>query len=98
MYRKLAEAQDAERLDEVEAEMRDRYGDAARAGGATSFAVARFRLLARAYGLTDVSLQGRHVRFAPLPLPDSRQLRLKRLLPGRGLQAGDRAGLGAPAR
>ena len=44
-------------------------------------AVARFRLLARAYGLTDVSLQGRHVRFGPLPLPDSKQLRLKRYHP-----------------
>ncbi len=44
-------------------------------------AVARFRLLARAYGLTDVSVQGRYVRFAPLPLPDSKQLRLKRYHP-----------------
>ena len=43
--------------------------------------MARFRLLARAYGLTDVSLQGRHIRFAPLPLPDSKQLRLKRYYP-----------------
>jgi len=43
--------------------------------------VARFRLLARAYGLTDVSVQGRHLRFSPLPLPDSKQLRLKRYHP-----------------
>jgi transcription-repair coupling factor (superfamily II helicase) len=45
------------------------------------FAVARFRLVARARGLTDVSLQGRHVRFAPMSLPDSKQLRLKRYYP-----------------
>ena len=44
-------------------------------------AVARFRLLAKDYGLTDVSLQGRHIRFSPLPLPDSKQLRLKRFYP-----------------
>jgi transcription-repair coupling factor (superfamily II helicase) len=43
--------------------------------------VARFRLLLRSYGLTDVSLQGRHIRFAPLTLPDSKQLRLKRFYP-----------------
>jgi transcription-repair coupling factor (superfamily II helicase) len=43
--------------------------------------VANFRLLARRYGLTDVSLQGRHVRFSPMPLPDSKQLRLKRFYP-----------------
>ncbi len=43
--------------------------------------MARFRLLARAYGLTDVSLQGKHLRFSPLLLPDSKQLRLKRYHP-----------------
>ncbi|HET9516195.1 MAG TPA: hypothetical protein VFO77_00565, partial [Actinoplanes sp.] len=41
----------------------------------------RFRLLARAYGLTDVSVQGKHLRFSPMPLPDSTQLRLKRYHP-----------------
>jgi len=44
-------------------------------------AVAKFRLLAKQHGLTDVSLQGRHIRFSPMPLPDSKQLRLKRLYP-----------------
>jgi transcription-repair coupling factor (superfamily II helicase) len=43
--------------------------------------VARFRITARSYGLTDVSVQGKHLRFAPLPLPDSKQLRLKRYHP-----------------
>jgi transcription-repair coupling factor (superfamily II helicase) len=80
MYRKLAEARDAARLDEVVAEMTDRYGEPPEQVK-NLVAVARFRLLARAYGLTDVSMQGRHVRFAPLPLPDSKQLRLKRYHP-----------------
>jgi transcription-repair coupling factor (superfamily II helicase) len=80
MYRKVAEAKTPERLAEVEAEMRDRYGPPP-AQVANLFAVARFRLLARARGLADVSLQGRHVRFGPLPLPDSKQLRLKRYYP-----------------
>ena len=43
--------------------------------------MARFRSLARTKGLTDVSLQGRHIRFGPMPLPDSLQLRLKRYYP-----------------
>jgi transcription-repair coupling factor (superfamily II helicase) len=80
MYRKLAEAKSAQRLEEVEAELRDRYGvppEQVR----NLVAVARFRLLARERGLTDVSLQGRHIRFAPLALPDSKQLRLKRYYP-----------------
>jgi transcription-repair coupling factor (superfamily II helicase) len=80
MYRKLAEARDTTRLDEVVAEMTDRYGEPPEQV-ANLIAVARFRLLARAYGLTDVSVQGKHLRFSPLPLPDSKQLRLKRYHP-----------------
>ncbi|MFG2060598.1 transcription-repair coupling factor [Micromonospora sp. NPDC048871] len=80
MYRKLAEARDEERLREVAAEMTDRYGEPP-APVQNLIAVARFRLLARRYGLTDVSVQGKHLRFSPLPLPDSKQLRLKRYHP-----------------
>ncbi|RAO26767.1 Transcription-repair-coupling factor [Micromonospora saelicesensis] len=80
MYRKLAEARDEERLAEVIAEMTDRYGEPP-APVQNLVEVARFRLLARRYGLTDVSMQGKHVRFGPLPLPDSKQLRLKRYHP-----------------
>ena len=46
------------------------------------FDVATFRLGARAAGLTDVTAQGRFVRFAPVQLAESAQLRLKRLYPG----------------
>ncbi|HET6212822.1 MAG TPA: transcription-repair coupling factor, partial [Micromonosporaceae bacterium] len=80
MYRKLAAARSTETLDEIVVEMTDRYGeppDPVR----NLVAVARFRLVARSYGLTEASLQGRHIRFAPIPLPDSKQLRLKRLYP-----------------
>jgi transcription-repair coupling factor (superfamily II helicase) len=80
MYRKLASARDTAALDEAVTEMRDRYGEPP-AEVANLVAVARFRLLAKDYGLTDVSLQGRHIRFSPLPLPDSKQLRLKRFYP-----------------
>jgi transcription-repair coupling factor (superfamily II helicase) len=80
MYRKLAEARDGARLDEVVAEMTDRYGEPP-TSVANLIAVARFRQLARAYGLADVSVQGKHLRFSPLPLPDSKQMRLKRYHP-----------------
>ena len=80
MYRKLAEARDSARLEEVVAEMTDRYGEPPEQV-ANLIAVARFRHLARAYGLTDVSVQGKHLRFSPLPLPDSKQMRLKRYHP-----------------
>jgi transcription-repair coupling factor (superfamily II helicase) len=80
MYRKLAEARSGAALDETVAEMTDRYGQPPEPV-ANLVAVARFRLLARSYGLTDVSLQGRHVRFGPVALLDSRQLRLRRYHP-----------------
>src|SRR4051812_30538070 len=80
MSGRRAETRDAARLDEVVAEMTDRYGGPPEQV-ANLIAVARFRLLARAYGLTDVSVQGKHLRFSPLPLPDSKQLRLKRYHP-----------------
>ncbi|GLY01074.1 transcription-repair coupling factor [Actinoplanes sp. NBRC 101535] len=80
MYRKLAEARDGARLDEVIAEMTDRYGEPP-APVVNLIAVARFRQTARAYGLSDVSMQGKHLRFSPLALPDSKQMRLKRYHP-----------------
>ncbi|CAM3403965.1 transcription-repair coupling factor [Stackebrandtia soli] len=80
MYRKLAEVRGEEQLDEVRAEMIDRYGEPPEPVENLVF-VARFRLMAREHGLADVSLQGRHVRFSPIILPDSKQLRLKRYHP-----------------
>ena len=96
MYRKVAEARTPERLDEVEAELRDRYGNPPEPVR-NLFAVARFRQVARARGLSDVSLQGRHIRFAPVPLPDSKQLRLKRYYPDAVYKAGSRPDLGQPS-
>jgi transcription-repair coupling factor (superfamily II helicase) len=43
--------------------------------------VARLRAGARRAGLTDITLQGNHVRFAPVELPESRQVRVQRLYP-----------------
>ncbi|CAM3980683.1 transcription-repair coupling factor [Nocardiopsis rhodophaea] len=43
--------------------------------------VARFRVLAKRAGLTDVVLQGTQIRFSPVELRESQQLRLRRLYP-----------------
>jgi transcription-repair coupling factor (superfamily II helicase) len=80
MYRKLAEARSTEKLDEIVAELTDRYGEPPEPVR-NLVAIARFRLVMRSHGLTDVSVQGRHLRFSPMPLPDSKQLRLKRYHP-----------------
>ncbi|NMR21338.1 transcription-repair coupling factor [Cellulomonas fimi] len=80
-YRKLAAAQTPQALAEVRAELVDRYGPIPEPVE-NLFAVADFRNTARAAGLRDVTAQGRYVRFAPVELPESAQLRLKRLYPG----------------
>jgi transcription-repair coupling factor (superfamily II helicase) len=63
IYRKLASARTDETLQEVVAEVTDRYGDPP-AQVANLVAVAKLRLLARKYGLSEISLQGKHIRFS----------------------------------
>ena len=94
MYRKIAEAKTAERLDEVEAEMRDRYGDAAGAGG-EPVRGGPVPAAGPLDGLTDVSLQGRHIRFGAAAAAGLEAAAAQALLPGRRLQGGRRAGLRA---
>ncbi|MGI8696398.1 MAG: transcription-repair coupling factor, partial [Mycobacteriales bacterium] len=81
VYRKLAGAGTDADIDAVADELTDRYGDAP-APLLSLLAVARLRALARRHGLSEISLQGRTVRFAPSRLAESAQLRLQRLYPG----------------
>ena len=54
-------------------------------------AVARLRLLCRQYGVTEIAATGTGspttLRVSPLTLPDSAQLRLKRVYPGANYRA-----------
>ncbi len=80
-YRRLAEARDDAEIDDLTAELADRYGplpDEAQA----LIAVARFRLLADRAGLDEVIVMGDRIRFHPVELPDSRRVRVTRLYPG----------------
>ena len=89
-YQKIAAAQTTAALDEVRAELVDRYGALPEVVSAL-FDVAAFRNHARAAGLSDVTAQGKFVRFAPVDLPESAQLRLTRLYPGTVLKPAIRA-------
>ncbi|MGL3806228.1 transcription-repair coupling factor [Paeniglutamicibacter sp. R2-26] len=83
-YRKIAAATDFEGLEEVRAELVDRYGQPP-APVVNLLEVARIRIRARALGLTDVGMVGNFIKFAPAAignLPDSRQLRLARMYKG----------------
>nr|WP_156610569.1 transcription-repair coupling factor [Auraticoccus cholistanensis] len=81
MYKRIAEVRSEDDISAIVAELTDRYGEPT-GPVLTLLEVARFRLLARAAGLTEVVSQGNYIRFGPLDLPESRMLRLKRLHPG----------------
>jgi transcription-repair coupling factor (superfamily II helicase) len=91
-YRSIASVNSEEDIAAVREELTDRYGALPDVADAL-FDVASFRNHARAAELTDITAQGKYVRFAPLNLPESAQLRLKRLYPGTILKPAIRAAL-----
>ncbi|SDX96324.1 transcription-repair coupling factor [Geodermatophilus africanus] len=80
-YRKVASVQSDEQAQAVLDELTDRYGTPP-APVLNLLAVARFRAAVRQWGITEVSMQGRAIRISPVPLPESKQLRLARLADG----------------
>jgi transcription-repair coupling factor (superfamily II helicase) len=80
-YKKLATVQDAAGLAEIEAELQDRYGTPPEPVR-NLIEVARLRTVARKADVANIGVQGNYVRFGPLQLPESKQLRLQRLYPG----------------
>jgi transcription-repair coupling factor (superfamily II helicase) len=76
-YRSLASAASDAAVEEVRLELLDRYGPLP-LEVENLLAVAKFKVVCRRYGLTEVSLQGPSVRFSPVLLPESAQLRLQR--------------------
>jgi transcription-repair coupling factor (superfamily II helicase) len=79
-YKRLADAATDEAVDEVAAELLDRYGPLP-VPVESLLAVARFRVLARRAGLDEVVMQGQGIRFHPVELAESAQMRLTRLYP-----------------
>jgi transcription-repair coupling factor (superfamily II helicase) len=79
-YTSIASIDSQDDVVSVRDELRDRYGELP-VPVVTLLDVARLRFAARRAGLTDITLQGSHVRFAPVVLPDSRVVRVQRLYP-----------------
>jgi transcription-repair coupling factor (superfamily II helicase) len=79
-YKKLAAVKDAGGLEEIVAELVDRYGPMP-APVTNLIEVARLRTVARQAGVSDISVQGQYVRFGPVELRESQELRLQRLHP-----------------
>ncbi|WP_131737217.1 transcription-repair coupling factor [Actinomadura roseirufa] len=79
-YRRIAAITSEDEIAAVHEELADRFGPLP-VPVLNLLEVARFRAKARRAGLTDVTVQGTSVKFAPAVLPDSKQVRLQRLYP-----------------
>ena len=79
-YTRIAAIDSADDITAVRDELADRYGPPPQPV-LNLLAVARLRARARRAGLTDITLQGSHVRFSPVELPESREVRVQRLYP-----------------
>ncbi|MEJ8280396.1 transcription-repair coupling factor [Pseudonocardia spirodelae] len=80
VYRKIAEAPDDAALTAIVEELTDRYGEPP-TPVRNLLEVARFRQLCRRLGIREVASAGTQLRIGPMVLPDSAQLRLRRLYP-----------------
>jgi transcription-repair coupling factor (superfamily II helicase) len=88
-YRRIASAHTDEEIANVREELRDRYGEPPEPVE-NLLAVASFRAFARGFGVADVAVQGKYVRFSPLELRESQVMRLQRLYPGSVVKAASR--------
>ncbi len=80
-YKKLAAVEDEAALAEICEELLDRYG-AMPPPVLNLIEVARLRTVARAAGVADIGVQGDKIRFGPVELRESQQLRLNRIYRG----------------
>ncbi|GAB2703406.1 transcription-repair coupling factor [Kitasatospora kifunensis] len=79
-YRSIAAVNSEADIEQVRAELTDRYGKLPDPVE-NLLLVAALRLYARRCGVADITLQGANVRFGPVELRESQQLRLNRLYP-----------------
>jgi transcription-repair coupling factor (superfamily II helicase) len=79
-YTRIAAIDSPADINAVRDELADRYGPVP-AQVECLLTVARLRAQARQAGLTDITQQGGNIRFSPVELPDSRQVRVQRLYP-----------------
>lgn len=80
IYGKIAASNNDDERGAVRAELLDRYGSIP-IEAERLFLISHLREICRKAGISEVTMAGRNVRFAPVQLPDSRQARLKRLYP-----------------
>ncbi|HEY5015249.1 MAG TPA: TRCF domain-containing protein, partial [Streptosporangiaceae bacterium] len=79
-YTRIAAIDSEADITAVREELADRFGTPP-AQVESLLRVARLRSAARRAGLTDITAQGNYIRFSPVELPDSKQVRVQRLYP-----------------
>ncbi|MFE5583604.1 transcription-repair coupling factor [Kitasatospora sp. NPDC056531] len=79
-YRSIAAVNSEADIQQVRDELVDRYGKLPEPVE-NLLLVAALRLYARRCGISDITLQGSNIRFGPVELRESQQLRLNRLYP-----------------
>jgi transcription-repair coupling factor (superfamily II helicase) len=80
-YRRIAAARTEDDLTEVREELTDRYGAPFPAPVEALFIVARLRDVMITAGIDEVATVARKLRIRPIELEDSKQFRLRRLVP-----------------
>lgn len=81
LYRRMADCANDADLDAIVEELKDRFGELP-LPAQSLIQVARVRTLAKAKNLTEVVWQGKHLKIAPITLPESAELRIMRIYPG----------------
>jgi transcription-repair coupling factor (superfamily II helicase) len=81
-YRRIASARETEDIDEVKAELLDRYGAPLPPPVEALFEVAELRGIMLGRGIAEAATVAKHLRIRPIEIEDSKQIRLQRILPG----------------
>lgn len=80
MYKHLAQVRTPEDVEQIVAELKDRYGSLPESVELL-IDVARLRIKVRASGLRDISSAGSTLKFSPVVLPESGKVRMARIHP-----------------
>ena len=81
IYQRLAAADSLDEIEAIRSEIEDRFNDLP-IEVSYLLEVAKLRIFMKSRGILEIVASGKHVRFAPVLLPESMQLKLKRLFPG----------------
>ena len=90
LYRRIADAKESAELKSIAEELVDRFGELP-AEAQTLMQIAHIRAFAKGQGLTEVMVQGKYLKLAPVVMPESVELKIMRTYPGTVVKAATRS-------